>query len=386
MGFDFLAPVADIVLAYNELLPAQALGRTIKVHTKKNGIPSLEGVQIAIIGVHESRNAFYKKKETIDITTIRKELYKLSIGNWNSSIIDLGDVIVGDTVKDTYFVITEMIAVLLKENIVPIVLGASQDITYPIYRGFDNCGKMVNVAAIDSRFDFGADDELVSSHSYMSKIIADVPTNLFNFSNIGYQSYFNSQEEIDLMDKLFFDAFRLGEIANNLKLAEPVLRDADIVSLDLRAVKASAVGFPDSFSPNGFDGREICTLARYAGISDRVSVFGIFESENNNQSAQLIAQIAWYFIEGYNFRANEYPFLDKEALVKYIVPIDQEEDMCFFKSNTTQRWWIEVPTILSLYNKSKSAALLPCSHQDYLDACNQNIPERWLKAYKKSLS
>ncbi len=73
---------------------------------------------------------------------------------------------------------------------------------------------MINLVSIDSRFDFGVDEELISSSSYMSKIITDKPNNLFNFSNIGYQSYFNAQEEIDLMERLFFDAYRLGSITS----------------------------------------------------------------------------------------------------------------------------------------------------------------------------
>jgi hypothetical protein len=43
---------------------------------------------------------------------------------------------------------------------------------------------------------------------YLTKII-DEPNNLFNYCNIGYQTYYNSQEEIDLIEKLFFDAYRL---------------------------------------------------------------------------------------------------------------------------------------------------------------------------------
>jgi hypothetical protein len=57
------------------------------------------------------------------------------------------------------------------------------------------------------------------------------------------------------------------EISNNL-YAEPVFRDADIV-LDLNSVKVSDSGNFTYFTPNGF-GKEICSLARYAGISDKV--------------------------------------------------------------------------------------------------------------------
>ena len=385
MAFDFLVPVKDKVLAHCELLPEQAVGKNVHMHTEKDGLPVFAHADVAIFGVLESRNAFEKKPEKLDLDEVRIQLYRLMMGNWNSTIIDIGDVEEGDTVEDTYFVVKEIVAGLLEENIIPIVLGLTQDITFPTYRAFDNIKKMVNLVSIDSRFDFGEDDELISSHSYMSKIITDKPNNLFNFSNIGYQSYFNAQEEKDLMERLFFDAYRLGEIAANIELAEPVLRSSDIVSLDLRAIRASEMGMTRNFSPNGFTGREICAIARYAGISDKVSLFGIYEGENSHQALQMLAQIIWYFIEGLSFRIKEYPSSKSEDFTKFTVPTDTEE-LIFFKSHVTERWWVEVPTILAEHTKTNSVALLPCTEEDYLDACNQIIPERWFKAYRKGLN
>ncbi|MEX0314666.1 MAG: formimidoylglutamase [Allomuricauda sp.] len=385
MAFDFLVPVTNKVLAFTELLPAQAIGKNIHKHTEKKGLPVFANATVAIFGVLESRNAFEKKTEKLDMDEIRIQLYRLMMGNWNSTILDIGDVEEGDTVEDTYFVVKEIVAGLLEENIIPIIIGATQDITFPTYRAFDKIKDMVNLVSIDSRFDFGEDDELISSHSYMTKIITDKPNNLYNFSNIGYQSYFNAQEEMDLMERLFFDAYRLGEIAANLELAEPVLRNSHIVSLDLRAIRAGEMGLHPNYSPNGFTGREICTIARYAGISDKVSLFGIYEGENSSQAFQMIAQVIWYFIEGISFRIKEFPSSKSEDFTKFTVPTDTEE-LIFYKSHVTERWWVEVPSILPEHTKTNSVALLPCTEGDYLDACNQNIPERWFKAYRKGFN
>jgi arginase family enzyme len=175
-------------------------------------LPVLANATVALLGVRESRNAFEKKHEKLDVSGIRLQFYKLLIGNWNGTIVDLGDIEEGATVDDTYFVVKEIVAGLLEENIIPIILGATQDLTYPAYRAFDGIKDMINLVAVDSRFDFGIEDEIISSHSYMSKIITDKPNNLFNFSNIGYQSYFNAQEEIDLMERLFFNTFITNRI------------------------------------------------------------------------------------------------------------------------------------------------------------------------------
>ena len=382
MDFEFLSPVENVVLAHNQLLPKQSFGKNISIHSEKEGIPDLDEVKIAIVGVDETRNASIKSKEKLNISDIRVELYKLFLGNWNTKIVDLGDIKPGETVNDTYFALTKLVEMLVSKNIIPIIIGGSQDLCYSIYRGFDKLSQMVNMVSVDSRFDFGIANELISSQSYMSKIIVDKPNNLFNFSNIGYQTYYNAQEEIDLMEKLFFDAYRLGEVINDVTIVEPVMRDADIVSIDMASVKGSELGNVPYASPNGFDGREICAIARYAGISDRVSVFGMFECHNTFQFSQLIAQIMWYFIEGINFRKKDYPFTKDEDYDKYIVPIDGEE-LYFYKSNISGRWWMEMPQIKKINNKLKRHALLPCVHQDYVDACNNLIPERWWKALKK---
>ena len=385
MAFDFLMPVNERVMAHCELLPSQTLGKHILKHSLSHGLPELANVNVAILGVNEARNAFEEKTEPLDLSGIRLQLYSLMKGNWNTTIADLGDVEPGNTVEDTYFVVKGVVAELITKNIIPIVIGATQDITYPTYRAFDGLKNMVNLVAIDSRFDFGLDEDFISSHSYMSKIITDKPNNLFNFSNIGYQSYFNSQEEMDLMERLFFDYYRLGELISNIALAEPVLRNAHLVSLDARAIRAGEMGLPNNFSPNGFTGREICTIARYAGISDNISVFGIYECENNNQSFQLISQLIWYFIEGLNFRIQETPDGNNNDFTKYTVPTENEY-LIFYKSHLTERWWVEVPSILTAHTKTNSPALLPCTELDYLDACDQNIPERWFKAYKKGFN
>ncbi|MDG3584091.1 MULTISPECIES: formimidoylglutamase [Galbibacter] len=384
MNVEFLSPVKSMVLAHNELLPKQALGRTISIHTEKEGFPGLENIQIAIIGINESRSEHIENKEEVDLASVRLEFYKLFAGNWHGKIADLGDIQPGNTLTDTYYAVSSIVADLLKKNIIPIIIGGSQDLTYAAYRAYDKMEQMVNLVSIDSKFDFSASDELITESAYMSKIIMEQPNNLFNFSTVGYQTYFNAQEEIDLMEKLFFDAYRLGEVVNDITIVEPVFRDADLVSLDVTAIKAAELGHAPSTHPNGFDGREICAIARYAGISDKVTAFGVFNYKNTVQCAQLTSQILWYFIEGYNFRKKDYPFTSIANYVKYIVPLD-DMDICFFKSNISGRWWIEVPQIENLNNKLKRHTLLPCTHKEYLEASNGVVPERWWKAYKKML-
>jgi arginase family enzyme len=381
MEFDFLEPIDTEILEMVQGLTSQQLGSKIVFHTKDQ-FPDLNKINIAVIGVLENRGNG-KAVENVDLSAIRKELYAMFPGNWDASIADLGDILAGNSIEDSYFALRKVVSNLIKKKIIPIVIGGSQDLTFALYRAFDELEQMVNLVSIDSKFDFGKENDEVSASSYLTKIIIDEPNNLFNYCNIGYQTYYNSQEEIDLVEKLFFDSYRLGEISNNIALAEPVFRDADVVSVDLNSVKSSDSGNFNTFTPNGFNGKEICSLSRYAGISDKVSIFGVFNHNNSAQESVLIAQIVWYFIEGFHYRSNEYPFGSRENYIKYIVPLE-DEVLVFHKSDKTDRWWIEIPFISNGNNKLKRNTLLPCSYDEYLGACNQELPERWWKAQRKN--
>ncbi|RED50348.1 formimidoylglutamase [Seonamhaeicola aphaedonensis] len=386
MNFNFLTPVSDLVLAHNELLSAQALGRKIKIHSEQNGMPDLEGVSIALIGVLENRNDVNYIGTEFKLDEIRKSFYGLFPGIWNTTIADLGDIHKGESVEDTYFALKTAISILVKKNIIPIILGGSQDLTYANYRAYDHLMPMVNIVNIDSKFDMGDSTKPIKNNSFVGKIILDKPYNLFNYATIGYQTYFNSQEEIDLMESLYFESYRLGEISNNIASVEPVLRDANIVSIDLTSVKSSEVSLNQKFSPNGLDGKEICAISRYAGISNKVTSFGIYEYKPSNDdeiSSMLISQMIWYFIEGVNCRVKDDDFSNENNYQKFITLVDSQE-LIFYKSNKTGRWWIEIPFLAEVNNKLKRHTLLPCMHQDYIDASNNIVPDRWYKAFQKN--
>ena len=385
MNFNFLSPVSDSVLAHNQLLSAQALGRKLKIHSAQHGIPDLDDVNIAILGVLENRNDVNYIGEEFQLNEIRKAFYGLFPGSWNTTVADLGDINKGETVEDTYFALKESITILVKKKIIPIILGGSQDLTYANYRAYDALIPMVNVVNIDSQFNLGDSTKPIKNNSFIGKIILNKPYNLFNYATIGYQTYFNSQEEIDLMDNLYFESYRLG-VSKDVTIVEPVLRDANIVSVDLNSVKSSEVSLKQKYSPNGLDGKEICAIARYAGISNKVSSFGIYEykpSKDDQLTSMLVSQILWYFIEGVNYRVKDDDFLDDRNYQKYITLVDSEE-LVFYKSTKTGRWWIEIPFLADVNNKLKRHTLLPCMHQDYLDACNNKVPDRWYKALQKN--
>lgn len=378
---DYLNPISNLIIEEVNSYMDERLGSSVSFYTE-NDFPELKNkVSVAIFGVCDDRGAINNEGTGASFTNIRSELYRLYVGNWHLKVADIGDVKKGATESDTHFAIQEIINYLVKNNIIPIILGGSQSLTYAMYRAYDNLEQTVNLVSVDNKFDLGQLGNELNSRCYLSKIVMEEPNNLFNFSNIGYQTFFNAQEEIDLLEKLYFDSYRLGTVNKNIALVEPILRDADLVSIDISALRKTEAPANNNTTPNGFYGEEMCTILRYAGISDKVSSLGIFEYnemlDDKNQTAQLIAQMVWYFIEGVNFRIKEYPFGSKKEFIKYIVPIDNDT-INFYKSNKSDRWWMEITN-----NKFKRETLIPCTYEDYLEANNQNIPERWWKTLRK---
>ena len=383
---EYLVPVSKSVIAHREVLPAGTLGKQLDLHMEAGNFPVVSKAKFAIFGIRENRNDVDYMGATVNFENFRKTLYSLYPGNWSGQIIDLGDIEKGDTVADTLFAVKQITEELLLKKVIPIILGGSQDMAYGQYRAYDGIGKMVNYVNVDSRFDLGDAEKPMTNKSYVGKIIVDEPYNLFNYCTIGYQSYYNPPQEIGLMDKLYFDAYRLGDIVADIKGVEPLLRDADIVTLDATAIKGAFLSISGDESPNGFDGREICAVARYAGISNKVTSFGIYELSGKTESksgAMLIAQMIWYFVEGVNFRVKDDDFNDENCFTTYNVPID-DEILTFKKSSKTGRWWIELPFISNVNNKLKRHTLLPCTYGEYLGAIQQEIPERWYKARRKN--
>src|SRR5699024_8045241 len=158
MSVDFLTPINAEVSRELENLPPAAFGKKIALHTKETGFPSLDKCKIALLGIRENRRETDRLKQQFNFDKIRLGLYSLFPGNWHAPVADLGDILPGETVDDTYYAVQNNLAHLLDKKIIPILLGGSQDLTYAQYRGYDDFGKMVNMVNIVARFDFGEVD------------------------------------------------------------------------------------------------------------------------------------------------------------------------------------------------------------------------------------
>ncbi|MDR1459023.1 MAG: formimidoylglutamase [Bacteroidales bacterium] len=383
----FFYPVNSEVVDFCDDVFKHKMGNNVRVHTVGN-FPDLSDAKIAFIGVGEDRNAYNNKGCSFAPDVVRHCFYHLFYQEKTPQIVDFGNLRTGKQPSDTYAILSEIIADLIADDIIPVIIGGSQDLTYANYLAYEKLNRVANIVAIDSRFDIGREDLPLLSNAYVNRIILRQPNFLFNYSNIGYQTYLVDPAEIELMHKLLFDTHRLGLARMDLIECEPIIRNADILSLDMSAVRFSYAPGCKNVTPNGFGGDEICKMAQLAGASDKLSSFGVYEYNPTcdiaNQTGILIAEILWYFIDGVSIRTHDTPNLMKNNFYKYFVSLhDNAYEIVFYKSKDSGLWWMEIPVDSLEYSRFGRHYIVPCSLKDYELACANEIPERWLQTYKK---
>ncbi|MFD1552152.1 arginase [Putridiphycobacter roseus] len=363
------------------------LGSHIK--TEKEHAFQLKKNSIALIFVGEYRGSD-QNADTLSIASVVDKLTGLQWGDWKKEVYLLGQIKPGASVGDTYVALKEVVFELVKKDIFPFIIGGSQDLTYPIYQAYEKLEQTVNLLSIDSHFDLGDPNEAIKANGWLNKIILHQPNYLFNYANIGYQSYYVNAEEIDLFNQLYFDANRLGDYYTDSTLVEPLARNSDIISFDMNSIRSSDYSGNTEKSPHGFYGEDACRIMRYAGISDKLTSAGVFnlntETGDGELSANLLAQMIWYFIEGFNQRKGDYPVCTKKNYIRYHVNIDDfKDEILFYKSDKSGRWWIEVPYPNTDRSKFHRHLLVPCTYQVYVDATKNEMPSLWWKTYQKLL-
>ena len=374
----YLCPLSEDLIEFKSNLSRGTLGSNITLYNSEK--TDYSSIDIAIVGLNEYRNSDEISDESLNLENFRREFYSLFYGNWSANILDLGDVISGKSFSDTYYAVNSIHQDLINQNIVVIFIGGGQDFTFPLYQSLSKKHNKVNISSVDNKFDFGKIKKQFSSSSYMSKIIMDKKNSLNHFCNLGYQTFLNSQEEIDLLNKFNFESHRLGEITENIKIVEPVLRETNLLTVDFKSIKSSELNFVHNYS-NGFESSHFCSVLRYAGMSNSINSVGLFELLDSSISSALLSQSIWYFIEGYCLRIKEDP--NSSNFKGYIYNVFCEgTNLKFYNSELSQKWWVEFINEIETKNIS---SLLPCNKRDYLMACDGTFSDRLIMFLKREL-
>ena len=381
----FFKPVDQSLLPRKFALDHDNMTDIIDIHI--GSFPNWERADVVIIGCVEDRASRGQTGAALAADIIRRHLYALGIPKSDMKIADLGNLIPKDNPREYYDGIALAMGELLKAKKTVLLLGGSQDISYGQYMAYGELARQVEYVAIDSQLDVLDSDFGVTNNSFNHRIIAHSPNYLFNFTNLGYQSYFVPVSERERIKNLHFNAVRLGLLKNNIKEAEPYFRMADLISVDMSALRSSDAPGTTKPCPAGFSLEEACQLMRYAGMSNKVSSIALTEiqplKDFNEQASLSAALMAWYFLEGYYNRRIEDPS-DKSHMVKYTASLNGGvHEIVFYKNERSERWWMEVPYPDTLKKENDRTMMIPCSESDYKLAQQDEVPDKWWLTHYK---
>jgi formiminoglutamase len=383
---EYFQPIAGSVIA--EDFNAAQYGAKIHYYAGMSPFPDIdnETYDIAIIGAGLDQ---FDLSAGLNGTPnfVRYYLYKLYSVNTNVRIADLGNFSTRTSQEEYCQILSRLISALLNKNIFPIIIGGGRELAYALYLGYARSSRLCNLCDVSASLNFSEVSDVLDCNNVLGKILNEKDSFLFNYSNLGFQGYFCAPELIKLFEGFHFDLMRLGELRNEIRETEPLIRDAHCLSLDLSSVKLADAPNTSQGTPNGISSDEICRIARYAGLSNKLTAAGFFgikpDGEANWPDLHLMAQVIWHLLEGFYSRKTETLSLGSPPYLKYTVTLNGNPDsIVFHKNELTEKWWMVVPIFLKNREKFKMESyLIPCSERDYITASRGEIPERWIKRY-----
>ena len=377
------SPVDDSI--FEGITSPASFYKNIRVFGEK--MPDYKGAHLAIFGVKEERGNLGNVGAAQGPDEIRKKLYNLKRGNGSYKIIDLGNLNIGHDLNETCTRVSEVCRMLLESNVLPVILGGTHDLDYGQYCGYETLEKLVSFLNVDAFLDLEDYENVPENRKHIHRILLHEPNYLFSYTHLAYQTYLIDPLSVSVLEKLYFEAFRIGQLRTNIQEIEPAIRNADLLSFDVTSIRSSDAPGNALAQPFGLTGEEACQICWYAGQNEKLSSIGFYEynprwDDEHNKTASVVATMLWYFIEGYYFRKNEQNFRSNDFL-KYTVsmPVDPET-LCFYRSKFSEKWWMEVPYPDGKERFSRNS-IVPCSYSDYQAAVKGEVPERYINTLAK---
>lgn len=289
---------------------------------------------------------------------VRRDLFNCSFNFNQLQLIDLGNL----RRKDTDFVVP-ILQELKKAGLNLIVIGPDDSLREAMHLALENDQRIVYVEKSGKHL-FKEDNlQFYTENKQVKKI-----------KLVAYQSHLFHKEK--LKHKKLNQSLSLGDIRNNMRDSEPVLRDVNTMHFMLDSIRYSELPGIKDTSPSGLTSEEACQLMRYLGLNplrNSLSIFGYDPKYDfHSQGVKMMSQLIWYYLEGLDQKKFDKPEA-KENMAQYVVELsDYNLSLSFWKSDFSGRWWVEIP------EEGNANTWLPCSYLDYKLACNNEMPKRIL--------
>jgi formiminoglutamase len=303
---------------------------------------------------------------------VRAQFYSLFYWHTEVSIADIGNVKTGATINDSYAAVKLVVSELIQAGKKVLILGGSHDITTAQYEAYATLNKIIDATVVDAKIDLDM-ESVAPADQFLVDMFTGMPNHLKHYTHIGFQSYFMHPNMLETIDKLGFDCYRVKEAIEEM---EPPIRNSDMFSFDIAAIQYAHAP-ANIVTPNGFNGEEACTLMQYAGMSQQCQTIGLYgylpQQDQHELTAKQQAHMLWYVLDGIQKGKQEAEMENKNAFNEFTMAF-AEVETAFLQSKKNGRWWMQL----------HDGKYVACSYKDYLTACNNDIPERWLRAVERS--
>ena len=349
--------------------------------------PDWRAADLALVGLDEWRGTVAGAPAQHGANRVRERLYQLQKGSRPLRLVDLGNLRPGLTLEDTYQRLREIVAALLEANTVPLLLGGGHDLDYGQFLAYESLGQSINFAVVDSQPDMlRPNAHTPAEHSHLRRLLMHTPNFVFSCAHLGHQQYLTPPEILAAFEKLHFETMSVGELRRDHTRAEPALRQANFLSFDIAALRwQDAPGYYPA-SPFGLGNEDAAQLCWYAGHNEQLTSLGLYgyrpDHDPHGLAAATLATMLWYFMEGYYHRRPETGFGTYRFLTYTLVlpgkAHGEPSELVFYKSrrlDTDNKWWMEVESMADRSLKR----IVPCTHQDYLQAAQGDLPQRWVR-------
>lgn len=356
----FFTPIDEAIWApYKER--KELVGGKLLVNGKS--FPKLKKAKLVVIGGGADADFF------------RRAFYKLSWRFGDLVMADLGNLVEAADEKQRQFALSEAVGELLEMGLKVVVVGGQSSQIYGHYKAYRQHETPVEIVQVTPGIDMEEGTPLRS-------ILVEKPSNLFNIDFLGTQSYYITESTAALLEKMYFENHRLGEVRDAIEETEPILRSAHMLQFDMNAIRRCDAPGTELASPNGLYAEEAARIARYAGISNQLSTalfYGLKSGEPDPSSWDLMAQMVWYFVDGCISRYNDHPTHDSTDFLIYRNRLSSTgHEIVFYKSRKSNRWWMEIP-----HPYDQRTFFIGCSYRDYEEVCADEMPDRWWRAYQR---
>jgi formiminoglutamase len=370
---DFLEPINMAMLSNDEGFKATQLGSHVLVHEEE--LPDIDTADLVIVGCGEMRGMGMHFTNNDAPDKVRAAFYSLFYWHTEVIIADLGNIKIGATVNDSYAAVKTVVSELLQMGKKVLILGGAHDITTAQYQAYGKMNKIIDAVVVDARIDLDM-ESVQPADQFLVEMFTGIPNHLKHYTHIGFQSYFMHPDMLETIDKLGFDCYRVGKVKESIEAMEPAIRNSELFSFDIAAIQ-NAHAPANRLTPNGFNGEEACTLMQYAGLSHTCNTIGLYGYLSQQDQYELTAiqqaHMLWYVMDGIHKGKQEADLSNHNEFNEFIMAFAEVETI-FLQSKRTSRWWMQL----------HDGKYVACSYRDYLTACNNDIPERWLRAVERS--